>query len=142
MSLGNKAAVVAVVCSLGLWGCARGPASGQAAAERVKTLEAKVVKLEDDFRAVATARDQARAKLSAAEEQRNQLRQELAQFQKEQNDLRVQVTARTGERDALQVQYDQFRRAIKDLLGQADAGVLPTDARPVTLAGPALPDKS
>src|SRR5690348_4645305 len=108
MSLGKKALVVAIVPLLGLWGCAKGPSNGSAAAERIKFLEGKIGKLEKDFRAVASARDQIKNQLTTLEEQHNQLRQEVAKFQKERDTLRVQVTARTGERDALQVQYDQF----------------------------------
>ena len=37
------------VAFLGLWGCARGPANGSISLERIKTLEAKIAKLEDDL---------------------------------------------------------------------------------------------
>lgn len=142
MNLAKKAMIVAMVSTLGLWGCAKGPTNGQAA-ERVKSLEAKIGKLEDDFRAVAAARDQIRAKLAEEEDQRNQLQQEIAKTQKDRETLRVQMATRTGERDALQVQYDQFRKAIKELVGQAEAGITPANPRPVTVAGPALsPAKS
>jgi len=114
MSPANKALIVALLGTLGAWGCAKGPSSA-GSAERVKALEAKLAKLEEDFRAVALARDQVRQKLIGVEEQKNQL-------QKQRDELRVQITTRTGERDAVQSQYDQFRKAIKDLLGQADAG--------------------
>lgn len=137
MSLGKKALVVAIVSLLGLWGCAKGPSNGSAAAERIKFLEGKIGKLEKDFRAVASARDQIKNQLTTLEEQHNQLRQEVAQFQKERDALRVQVTARTGERDALQVQYDQFRKAIKEAIGQAEAAALPLNPQPVTASGAA-----
>src|SRR5579883_3205457 len=120
MSLGKKALVVAIVSLLGLWGCAKGPSNSSASAERIKFLEGKISKLESDFRAVAAARDQVKGQLATLEDQQNQLQQEVAKVQKERDALRVQVTARTGERDALQVQYDQFRKAIKDAIGQAD----------------------
>jgi chromosome segregation ATPase len=113
MSPANKALIVALIGTLGLWGCAKGP-SNAGTAERVKALEAKLMKLEEDFRAVASARDQVRQKLTVVEEQKNLL-------QKEREELKLQITTRTGERDALQVQYDQFRKALKDLLGQAEA---------------------
>lgn len=135
MSLGKKALVVAMVSLLGLWGCAKGPSNGAAAAERVKFLEGKVGKLEGDFRAVASARDQIKSQLTALEEQRNQLQEEMAKIQKDRDLLRVQVTARTGERDALQVQYEQFRKAIKEAVGQAEAAALPLSRQPVTASG-------
>ncbi|HEV3204696.1 MAG TPA: hypothetical protein VGY77_09940 [Gemmataceae bacterium] len=119
MSPANKALIVALIGTLGLWGCSKGP-SNAGTAERVKALEAKLIRLEEDFRAVASARDQVRQKLTVVEEQKNQLH-------KEREELTLQITTRTGERDALQVQYDQFRRAIKDLLGQAESKALSSD---------------
>ncbi len=139
MTLGKKALVVAMVSLLGLWGCAKGPSNGAAAAERVKFLEGKVGKLEGDFRAVASARDQIKSQLTALEEQHNQLQQEVTKIQKERDLLRAQVTARTGERDALQVQYEQFRKAIKDAVGQAEAAALPLSQHPDTATGTAAP---
>jgi septal ring factor EnvC (AmiA/AmiB activator) len=115
MSRAKKALVVAVVAAFGLWGCAQGPGS-----ENNRALEAKVRKLEEDFKAAATARDQVRQKLAAVEEQGNKLQQQLAEVVKDRDGLRQQVAVRTSERDALQVQYDQFRKAIRDLVGQAD----------------------
>ena len=81
MNRGSKALIVFAVAALGLWGCGR--PSGQAAmAERLKQLEAKCGKLEEDYRAVASARDQARKKLAAVEEERNNLlkEQEIAKI--------------------------------------------------------------
>jgi septal ring factor EnvC (AmiA/AmiB activator) len=141
MSLGKKALVVAIVSLLGLWGCAKGPSNGSAAAERIKFLEGKISKLESDFRAVASARDQIKSQLATLEEQHNQLQQEVAKIQKERGILRAQVVARTGERDALQVQYDQFRKAIKDAIGQAEAAALPLNPQPVTASGTGTPGK-
>jgi hypothetical protein len=146
MSRAKRALVVAAVVTLGLWGCARGPGQGVASAERVKALEAKINKLEDDFRAAATARDQARQKLNALDEQKNQLQQEVIQLTKvvkERDQLRTQVTLRTSERDSLQNQYDQFRKSIRDLLGQAEAGSGSSASPGVTIARPdSVPGKS
>lgn len=124
MTGGSKAVVVALVATLGLWGCARGPASS-AGAERLKALEQKVAKLEDDFRAASAARDSFRQKLDAQSAQ-------LQLVAKERDELRRVSSTRTAERDALQVQYDQFRKGIRDLLGQAEAAVAPAASQPVT----------
>jgi uncharacterized coiled-coil DUF342 family protein len=128
MSGGNKALVVALVGTLGLWGCARGPASS-AGAERMKALEFKVAKLEDDFRAATAMRDLLRQKLES----------QTAQLQgttKERDDIRKQVLQRTTEREAIQTQYDQFRKQIRELLGQAEAAVGIGLPQPVTAAAP------
>jgi chromosome segregation ATPase len=125
MTRANKALVVLVVAVLGLWGCAQGSAGSSAAnLERIKALEGKCSKLEDDYRAVASARDQMRKKLASAEEERARVQQELnvkVGIAKERDDLRVQLQSRTAERDSTQTQFEQFRKNLKTLLGQAEA---------------------
>jgi hypothetical protein len=122
MARANKALVVLVVAALGLWGCSQRPAPN--GLERIKALEGKLGKMEDDYKAVATARDQARKKLAEAEELRLKLQQEADQQQqtltKERDDLKQQVTARTTERDTLQTQFETFRKGVRSLLHQAD----------------------
>src|SRR5262245_27482644 len=141
----KKVLVVAVVATLGLWGCGKGPGVHGSGNGDPKALEQKLTKLEGDFRVAAAARDQARQKLAAAEEQRNRLQKEVAQLArvlKERDDLRQQVTVSTGERDALQVQFDQFRKAIREVLGQAEAAGSSLQ-QPVTSATtPAVPGNS
>jgi hypothetical protein len=132
MSRTNRWLAVLVVASTGLWGCAQGPTNnGAAQAERIRALEVKSAKLEDDFRAAVAVRDQLRKKLTQADEQKAQLGQQLEQLQNaahERDELRQQLTARTGERDNLQNQFEQLRKGIRSLLGPADG----------TTAGPAL----
>src|SRR5205807_6221069 len=67
MTRASKLLSVAFVALLGLWGCAQGP-TGTAQAERLKALEAKNARLEEDFRAAAGTRDQLRQQLAKAEE--------------------------------------------------------------------------
>jgi septal ring factor EnvC (AmiA/AmiB activator) len=133
MSRAERALVVLVLASLGVWGCAQGPTNGAASAERVRALENKIAKLEDDFRGAVAVRDQLRKKLSAAEDEKGHLGQQVDQLQtvvKERDELRRQLTTRTAERDAIQGQFDQFRKGIKTLLGQVET----TPGRaPVTL---------
>jgi chromosome segregation ATPase len=131
-----------LVALLGLWGCAKGPASHSVAqAERLHTLEAKCSKLEDDYRAVAGARDQARKQLAALDVERTRLQKELAEKQvvlKERDTLRQQVSVRTSERDNLQLRCDRLKKGLQSLLGQDDA-MLPVSppasasSRPLTL---------
>ena len=64
MTRANKALAILMVAAFGLWGCAQGPAHGPAAAEKIKALEGKCSKLEDDYKSVAAARDQLRKKLA------------------------------------------------------------------------------
>src|ERR1700722_12436211 len=80
MNQAGKALVVFAIAAMGLWGCAQGPAGGGASAERLRALEAKVTKLEDDFRGAVAARDQLRKKLTTAEDEKSQLTKQVDQL--------------------------------------------------------------
>jgi septal ring factor EnvC (AmiA/AmiB activator) len=110
-----------LVLLLGAYGCAKGPGSTSSADSGEAT--AKVKKLEDDYRAAVSARDQFRQKLVAAEDQQAKVQKELATTVAERDALKGEVKARTAERDALQSQFEAFRKTLKDLLGNADAAV-------------------
>jgi septal ring factor EnvC (AmiA/AmiB activator) len=127
MTRANKALVVMVIGVLGIWGCAQGPANNSSTSlERIKALEGKCTKLEDDYRAVASARDQLRKRLSAAEEERARVQQELNLRQgviKERDDLKQQLAVAQG-------QFEQFRKSLKSLLGQAETAGTTTTIQP------------
>jgi septal ring factor EnvC (AmiA/AmiB activator) len=123
MNQAGKAAVVFFIAAMGLWGCAQGPGGGPSA-ERMRALEAKVSKLEDDFRGAVAARDQLRKKLAVAEDEKSQLAKEVEQLAvvtKERDELKQQLTVRTVERDSLQNQFSEFRKGLKNLLGKAES---------------------
>jgi septal ring factor EnvC (AmiA/AmiB activator) len=135
MSRAKQALVLLTVAVCGLWGCAQGPTNGAANQERIKALESKCCKLEDDYRAAASARDQLRKKLSAADEERVRLEQELEQQKMaagERDELRQQLNARISERDTIQAQYDVFRKNLRSLLGQADSVGTRSASEPVS----------
>jgi uncharacterized coiled-coil DUF342 family protein len=144
MARANKALVVLVVAVLGLWGCSQQPGPG--GLERTKALESKIGKLESDYKAVATARDQARKKLAEAEEGRLKLQQTLEEQQqqlaKERDDLKQQVAARTSERDTLQTQFDGFRKEVRSLLNKADTAAAVTTPPVLSSAGGTAAGKS
>ena len=135
MNRAHGALSVLVVACLGLWGCAQGAANGRASAERLRALETKIAKLEGDFRAVVSEREQLRKRLTAAEQERTELGQQVERLQlaaRERDELRQQLTVRTSERDSVQSQFDQFRNGIKSLLGQAEARIR-SSTPPVTV---------
>jgi septal ring factor EnvC (AmiA/AmiB activator) len=107
------------VALVGLWGCSRGP-SAATLAERIKSLETKCSRIENDFRTASAARDQLRVQLTQSEDQVTKLQQVV----KERDDLKVQVTLKTSERDQTTAQFEAFRRSIRELLGQADTTAL------------------
>ena len=122
--------IVGAVAFTGAWGCSQGPNSRAALIERVKMLEEKNARIEDDLRAMVGSRDNARQLLAKAEEHI----QKLQVVMKERDELRLQLKLRLNERDQLSGQYEQFRSHLKELVGQADAAVLRfPDGEPVTV---------
>jgi len=127
----NRVFAVALITLAGVWGCGQGPTSRAALVERIKTLEEKNARLEDDIRTMTAARDQVRTQLAKAEEHI----QKLQVVVKERDDLRVQVKMRVNEREQVLGQYEQFRKNVKELVGQADATVLRfPDGEPVSVS--------
>jgi septal ring factor EnvC (AmiA/AmiB activator) len=121
MSLGKKFLIILVAGSLGIWGCAQNQSAN---AERIRALENKIARLEEDFKASVAVREQLRKRLTAVEEERTLLAQQVEQLQivvKERDDLKVQLTQRTNERDTAQAQFDTLRKGLKTLLGQIEA---------------------
>lgn len=135
----NKSLIL-LVAALGIWGCARGATTGESReGARIRALEAKVEKLEEDFRIAAESRDQFRDKLEVVEKERVLLQRQLQSALQDRNDLRLQVTARTKERDTVQVQFDGFRHEIRQLLGQADASATAYSVTPPVTSVSAKP---
>ncbi len=146
MVRGNSLFIVIVVATLGVWGCGQGGSAG-GQAERIRSLEAKCAKLEDDYRAAATVRDQARKKATTLEEERAQLQKDLEtktkQLQTEQgvakvvaterDELRAVADSRATERDVLQTRCERLKKGLQTLLGQ-DESVAPTAAPPSTVS--------
>ncbi|MFO0799470.1 MAG: hypothetical protein U0804_18530 [Gemmataceae bacterium] len=137
MTRSHKVLGFLLVALLGIYGCAKAPGVGDPAAT-----DAKVQRLEEDFRAAASARDNFRAQLVQAHEKLNQQQRQLEQAnaaaaaERAQKDAaRADLRARTTERDNLQTQYDGFRRTIRDLLGQADAALANPSAPLPAFAG-------
>jgi len=128
MTPANKALILMAVTIMGIWGCTQGPANGTAGAERIRALEERGARLENDFNNECK-------KLTAVEEERDRIAQELEQQRgvaRERDMLRQQLLARTSERDAVQAQLDQFRTGIRNLLGQVEAASARTADQPVS----------
>ena len=140
MDRGTALLTVIVVATLGMWGCSQGSSASQA--ERIRALETKCAKLEDDYRTAASVRDQARKKTIGLEDERTQLQKDLEdkgqllqRMTKERDELRQSVEARTTERDLSQARCERLKRGLQNLLGQDDA-VTPAAAPPAA-TGPA-----
>ena len=130
MNRAYRAIIVLSVLAVGLWGCSQGPSQRAAFADRIKALETKCARLDDEFKAMTSSRDTARQNLAKAEDHIVKLQAVV----KERDELRVQLQVRTNERDQVTGQFDIFRRSLRDMLGQADATVLRfPDGEPVTV---------
>lgn len=146
-----KATIVLLVAALGLWGCARSSTPHWSAhSERIRALEAKCVKLEDDYRGVVSTRDQMRKQMASLEAEnirltkaRQQMVRELDQaktVQEECDQLRKSIETRTSERDVLQVRCEKLKKGLQSLIGQDDAmGPAPAASSPVSTTTEAVP---
>jgi len=92
MTQANRGLVLMLLATLAMWGCSRG-AGNVSNPDKIKALEVKIGKLEEDVRDGAAVREQFRTKLSAVEEQR-------VQIAKQRDQLKEEVATRTSERDA------------------------------------------
>ena len=144
MNRAGKLWMVLLVAAVGLWGCNQAASGANGQADKIKALQDKCVRLEDDFKSAATARDQARKQLTALQDEHDQMEEQLAALQKEveagkavakeHDDLRQQLDARTGERDTLQTRCDKMKKGLQSLLGQDDALSAPAHP-PITAVG-------
>ena len=124
MTRSRHAVGVLLVAVFGLWGCSRAPsADGSATAEKLRTVETKLARLEDDFRAAASARDQLSKKLLAAEEARTALLNQVDRMDKDMKSKDDQLTTRTAERDQAAGQFRALKDELRELLAKAENGM-------------------
>jgi chromosome segregation ATPase len=138
MSSMTKALAVIAISTAGLWGCAQGPI-GATAQERVKALEARNARLEEDYKSVAAVRDQLRKQIAEAEAEKGRLGRQLVkltELEKDRSELKVQLAQRTTERDSVSAQFDQFRQNLRELVGRSEAAAKSPDK--TRASGPAL----
>jgi outer membrane murein-binding lipoprotein Lpp len=133
----NKKALMVVMLTtlLGLWGCAQNGAPNPGSA-RLRELEAKTARLEDDCKTALAARDQARKKVNLLDEQRAQLVLHVEQLERvvaERDELKHVLANLTAERDGLQSNLLQFSRDLQNLAAKIDqAGRSPVNPPAVT----------
>lgn len=126
MARSHKMLGFLLVVTVGAWGCSKSPGGG-GEAERSPSQEGRAKRLEEDFRAAASARDQFRLKFQAAEERLAAAERRAGELQSRLDQTRSSLAATTADRDAvraerdtLSAQYDEFRKGIRNLLGQAE----------------------
>lgn len=113
---------VLVISSLGIWGCAQQKNGAQA--HKIRDLEARYAKIEDDYRSVIAANESTRKKLAQMELQRAELLQQVEDLKviaQERDELQQRLSARTQERDAVHSQLVQFSKDLQNLASRADS---------------------
>src|ERR1700693_1270849 len=84
MNRAGKWLTVFLLAAVGLWGCSQANTAQSAAqAEKIKSLEAKVGKLEDDYKSVQATRDAEHKRADALKEENGQLKDQQARLQKD-----------------------------------------------------------
>jgi hypothetical protein len=114
--------VIMVISSLGLWGCTN--QKNVATNIKIRELENRHAKLEEDYRVILAANETNRRKLILIEAQRAELAQKVEELQgvvRERDELKTQLVSRTEERDGVQQQLMQFSRDLQNLAGRAQA---------------------
>jgi hypothetical protein len=124
MSRTNKALSILMLSFLGLWGCAQGPTNSTGQAERVKKLEEKCARLDEEFRLRSIERDDARKQAAALEQEKTQLTKERGRLQKEVDELRLVVKERDRLRQEVEIKTarcEKLKAGLKTLLTEDDA---------------------
>lgn len=140
----HRALAVLLVAVFGLWGCSKAPvnsvADTSASTEKLKSVESKLSKLEDDFRLANSTRDQLRKKLIESDETQKQLQAQLDSLKDSLKAKDEMIEKRTTERDTLNTQYEAFRKNVKELIFKAEEALgKPADG---SLTVPAIPASS
>lgn len=127
--------VVVLIGSLGLWGCTQQKTG--AISLKIRDLEARYSKLEEDHRALEATHEQNRKRLAQSESQRlaldkqkTDLAQQLQSATQERDELRKQVTQRTYERDTAQTSLQQFSKELQALANRVETAVHQPSANP------------
>lgn len=137
MTRAHKVLGFLLVTLVGIYGCAKGPAPTPTTTNTPTTesksnpaLEAKIHRLEDDFKAAAASRDALRQKLTAAEDQQarlqrqaDQAKQEAVVAAQERDALRNEIKTRTTERDDVKSQYATYIKSVREQADKAEAAM-------------------
>lgn len=113
-----------------IWGCSQSSPVASTTA-----LEARILKLERDFRTVEAARDAAVARAADYESRLKAETARSATIQRERDDLVANLKTRVAQGEVVQTQLDGLKKGLKDLLGTMETATLP----PVPVGVPVSP---
>jgi chromosome segregation ATPase len=121
--------VIMVVSSLSLWGCTH--QKNGATNAKIRELESRHIKLEEDYRVILAAHEGNRRKLTQLETQRAELTKKVEELQlavKERDELKTQLAGRTEERDQALGQLVQFGKDLHTLASRVEAAAARSSA--------------
>jgi hypothetical protein len=123
-----KVLLVVGLTIFGIWGCGKsGTAEGSPAA--------RIAKLEEELKAASAARDTFRQRLAESEKRTQDGLARYEAIVRERDDLQGKLARKVDEHKELQVQYDGFRKNLKELIGQAEVALAPKPAAPAAVGG-------
>ena len=134
----NKTFIVALVITFGLWGCSSSGPNPKAQAEKIKSLEERLAKMETDYQSTLSQREELKQKVTTLEEKLC-IHQKVV---KERDEFKVVSEQRASERDALQIRCEMFKKGLQELIGQDDAmASMGKHFPPTATAGLPIPGK-
>jgi chromosome segregation ATPase len=117
--------LVVLFGTAGLYGCTN---EKTGTVTRIREMETRFAKLEEDYRSVVATAEAGKKKLAQVETQKSELTREIEELRPvvaERDALRKQLVVRTGERDAFQMQLTQFRQDLQGLIARVDSVITP-----------------
>lgn len=118
--------LILALSALGLWGC--GQQKTGVINTKIRELETRYGKLEDDFRALNVRHEQSRKSLAESEELRSELEKQKTDLSakldgvlRERENVRKQLSQRTQERDHAHANLAQFGKDLQALVGRVES---------------------
>jgi chromosome segregation ATPase len=125
------------VSSLSLWGCANQKTGATNA--KIKELEVRYLKMEEDYHVVVAANEAHRKKIVNLENQRAELAAQVAELKaisQERDDFKIQLATRTQERDTLHGSMQQLGKELQGLMGRIESATNSVPGPNLTSATP------
>jgi chromosome segregation ATPase len=122
-------------CMMSMWGCNQQKTG--AISTKIRELETRYSKLEEDYRTLQAAHEQHRKRLNQSEAQRialendkTELTSQLETASNERDTLRKQISQRTQERDTAQTNLMQFSKDLQALAGRVESALNTNSPKP------------
>ena len=115
-------------CVMSMWGCNQQKTG--AISTKIRDLEARYAKLEEDYQSLQASQEQTRKRLGQAEAQRATMERDnadltaqLTNANTERESLAKQISQRTAERDSAQNNLMQFSKDLQALAGRVESAL-------------------